>query len=68
MQNRFLAYLFTALLICLAAIQCTKKYPAEQKTVQMASSDGCIGCHTNSALLKEVADPLPDVEGDAGEG
>ncbi len=60
------------LLVLLAVIillswQCTEKYPADARHVA-AVSDGCVSCHTDADVLKKVATPLPDVDGEAGEG
>lgn len=59
----------TLLLVLLALFswQCTEKYPADDDHAA-AISDGCVACHINESLLKEVADPLPHVEGESGEG
>lgn len=62
--------IFPILLIVLLGIfswQCTEKYPADANQTA-AISDGCVACHTNADLLKEVATPLADVGGEAGEG
>lgn len=42
---------------------CTDKY--EPIT---ASGSSCVHCHLNADLLREVADPLPPSDGEAGEG
>ncbi len=57
------------LLIMLVAFswQCSKKYPADANH-RAAVSDGCVACHLDVDLLKQVAEPLPHVEGEAGEG
>lgn len=62
--------IITTLLVVLLALfswQCTEKYPADANHAA-AISDGCVACHTNADLLKEVATPLPEVDGEAGEG
>ena len=62
---------YLPLVLCLFVIvfswQCTEKYPANDTKI-VAESDGCIDCHTDAELLKQVAAPLPETEGDAGEG
>ncbi len=55
------------LVLVLFSWQCTEKYPASGGSV-ISSADGCVACHTNADLLKEVATPLPPPGGDAGEG
>ena len=55
------------LLLVLFSWQCTEKYPADSKHVT-AVVDGCVECHTDAELLKEVATPLPPPDGEAGEG
>lgn len=48
--------------------QCTEKYPASQQKIAFSKNDGCVGCHTDAARLKDVATPLPPVSGETGEG
>ncbi len=65
MKSTFLAvFLFC---IVLLSIHCADKYPAQETDI-IASAEGCVACHTNADLLKEVATPLPPVNGEAGEG
>lgn len=61
--------LVSILLVALALFswQCTEKYPADADHVA-ALSDGCVACHLDADLLKKVATPLPEVEGESGEG
>jgi hypothetical protein len=47
---------------------CTDKYEAPSENIAKASSSGCVACHTDEDLLKEVADPLPPPSGGGGEG
>ncbi len=47
---------------------CTKKYPDQTQMDLAIGGDGCTSCHMNTDLLKEVATPQEDTEGDAGEG
>jgi len=61
----FLLFLFGILLS-----SCTDKYPGvNEGDVAQSSGSGCVDCHTNKDLLKEVATPLPpDSGGSSGEG
>lgn len=67
---RFKQLLLIALAAALLIIgtQCTDKYPAKEHNSQWADNNGCVSCHTNADLLKQVAEPLPAVNGEAGEG
>jgi len=56
------------LALCTIIYTCTEKYPASHKDLASDNGDGCLFCHLDSELLKKVADPLPEREGDAGEG
>jgi hypothetical protein len=47
---------------------CTDKYEAPSENIAQASESGCVGCHSDEQLLKEVADPLPPPPDDGGEG
>ena len=63
--------LYLPLVLCIFVVvfswQCTEKYPANDTKI-VADAGGCVGCHTDANLLKQVATPLPPVSGEAGEG
>ncbi len=48
--------------------QCTKKNPQEPRRFNSSQADGCLSCHMNAQLLKEVATPLPPANTESGEG
>ena len=60
---------FALLLIVLFFISsCTDKYEAPSENIAQNDGSGCVACHTDKDLLKEVADPLPEPPGGGGEG
>lgn len=61
----FCAVLFASLLLITF---CTEKHPQRGQQFDFAEGNGCIACHTNADLLKQVAKPLPPMPGEAGEG
>lgn len=59
------------LLIAFAFFSCQeKKSDIAQKEglYEVTQQSSCVGCHTNKALLEQVAEPLENGGGDAGEG
>lgn len=66
MMKIFYIALIVILLFLLAS--CTEKYPEPGDLVGQQDGSGCINCHTNADLLKEVAIPLPPPTGSTGEG
>ncbi|NIA30445.1 MAG: hypothetical protein GWP06_11110 [Actinobacteria bacterium] len=60
-----LAFLAVTVLIL---VQCTEKYPAATKELNLASDNGCVNCHLDAEKLKKVATPLPPSNSNAGEG
>jgi cytochrome c553 len=66
-HSKIIISILLLILLALLSWQCTEKYPADSDHAA-AISDGCVACHTNESLLKEVAEPLPHVDGEAGEG
>jgi len=69
-KNHHTSLLLLALCAFLILIinTCTEKYPASNEKLALDRADGCLSCHLDAELLKKVADPLPEREGDAGEG
>ena len=60
---------FVLLMLVLFIISsCTDKYDPPNDTMSLAKGSGCVDCHTDKDLLKEVADPLPPPSGGGGEG
>ena len=60
---------FALLLIVLFFISsCTDKYEVPNENIAQSSESGCVDCHTDKDLLKEVADPIPPPPGGGGEG
>jgi len=60
---------FALLLIVLFFISsCTDKYETPNENIAQNDGSGCVACHTDKDLLKEVADPLPEPPGGGGEG
>jgi hypothetical protein len=47
---------------------CTDKYEAPSENIAQTGESGCVDCHMDVDLLKEVADPLPPPSGGGGEG
>ncbi|MCI0512577.1 hypothetical protein L0128_05140 [candidate division KSB1 bacterium] len=47
---------------------CTDKYPPMPGEVPTGSRSGCVDCHTNKDLLKQVATPISHENGETGEG
>ena len=68
MKLRYLSVLAGG--FCLLLAGCTEKYPIDSgHTGPVLSQGGCVACHTDQELLKQVADPLPPPSnGDSGEG
>jgi hypothetical protein len=59
----------TLLIVCTSLFQqCNKKNPQEPRRFNSNQSDGCLACHMNATLLKEVATPLPPNNTESGEG
>ena len=60
--------LFVTLIFLLSS--CTEKYPEPGDLIgQQDTGSGCVNCHTNADLLKQVATPLPPPpDGGSGEG
>ena len=56
--------------LVLFCVGCTEKYPVDVgDSGPLLGQGGCIACHTDQDLLKQVADPLePPANGDSGEG
>ena len=60
---------FLIALILMTACQERKSDLARKKGLyEVANQSGCVGCHTNKALLEKVAEPLDNGGGDTGEG
>ncbi|WP_456443712.1 hypothetical protein [Caldithrix abyssi] len=61
---------FLALFLWLAGCQEKKSDIAQKEGIyEITQHNSCVACHTNKALLEEVADPLEEGEGEeAGEG
>ena len=60
---------FLALFFGLAGCQEKKSDIAQKEGLyEVTQQNSCVGCHTNKALLEEVAEPLEDSSGEAGEG
>ena len=62
--------LFLLFLLAMLLSSCTEKYPAvNEGDIARSTGSGCVDCHTNKDLLKEVATPIdPGDGGDSGEG
>ena len=60
-----LAFLSVTVLLL---VQCTEKYPAATKELNLASGNGCVNCHLDAEKLKKVATPLPPLNSNPGEG
>jgi len=58
------------LLLGMLLLSCTDKYPVvNDGDLAQTSGSGCVDCHTDKELLKQVAAPLPpDTGGSSGEG
>jgi len=68
-KNKILVVIWTFLLLGLMACQ-EKKSDISQKQglYEVANQSSCVACHTDKALLTEVAEPLGNTGGDTGEG
>ena len=65
MHKVTLAILFIFILILLG---CMEKYPPQSPSMAVVATSGCIDCHTNQDLLKQIATHLPPDTGSSGEG
>jgi len=64
-------YIMPFLIALVLMIACQeKKSDIAQKTglYEVVNQSSCVGCHTNKALLEQVAEPLENSSGDTGEG
>jgi len=59
---------FAAIIIILSVYNCKEKYEESTETFASLSQSGCVSCHTDRDLLKEVADPIEDGGEEGGEG
>ncbi len=60
---------FLVVLILMASCQEKKTDIAQKKGLyEVTNQSGCVGCHTDKALLEQVAEPLEGGGGEAGEG
>ena len=63
---------FAVLLICILSFfllqSCTEKYEPTAIVDAEQGESGCVYCHLNKDLLKQVADPVDHETGEAGEG
>ena len=57
-------------LVLLVYSGCTEKYPnrTEGGDGPVLAEGGCVECHTDKDMLKELATPLPPPSGESGEG
>ncbi len=69
MKSKVLVVFLTILLFGLMACQ-EKKSDISQKQglYEVTNQSSCVACHTDKALLTEVAEPLEDTGDDTGEG
>lgn len=67
-KKSVLLLLFIFAVTVLILVQCTEKYPAATKELNLASGNSCVNCHLDAEKLKKVATPLPPSNSDAGEG
>ena len=62
-------FLFISIVVLVFILsQCTKKYPGATDSLSLGAKDGCVNCHLDQDKLQKVADPLPHIGEDAGEG
>ncbi len=69
MKRIFYVIPFLVVFILLASCQEKKTDIAQKKGLyEVTNQSSCVGCHTDKALLKQVAEPLEGGGGEAGEG
>jgi len=66
-MKKFTIFIFAVLMFSFL-YNCKEKYAEPSETFASLSQSGCISCHMDRDLLKEVADPLPDTGEGGGEG
>ncbi len=47
---------------------CTDKYKPTANQFASLEKSSCTHCHLNAELLKDIANPIPDDNGESGEG
>ena len=66
-----IVYLIPFLIAFILMVSCQEKKSdiAEKEGLyEVTNQSSCVGCHTNKALLEQVAEPLEGSGGEAGEG
>ena len=60
---------FSLLVVAALVLHCTEKYPPAPagEAPQLAAESGCVNCHLDKELLKQVADPVEHPT-ESGEG
>ena len=66
-MRHYVSLLLVVLMIAVSW-QCTEKYPMDKDHVGITTTDGCVSCHTDANLLKQVAAPVEHPSENAGEG
>jgi nitrate/TMAO reductase-like tetraheme cytochrome c subunit len=62
-----ISWIVLLLLAGLFSYQCSEKSPQSPARFNLSQANGCVSCHTNTDLLKELATPLPP-PAESGEG
>ncbi|NOX90571.1 MAG: hypothetical protein GXO77_16320 [Calditrichaeota bacterium] len=68
---RYLKIMLLFATVMALSLSCREKktdFAQKQGLYDVEEQSGCVACHTNKSLLAEVAEPLSDGGGEAGEG